>query len=339
MKSLKEKLMNLSMFYKILIANTLIITTGSLVGTWLTQELQNRSAPELIFIFVLVGLILSIFVNFWILKAALQPLAALEETVTAVHRGDLKARAAQTSLGDPVITHFREALNSMLEELSTSHKQLEELSTKVLSVQEEERKRVARELHDETSQALTLLLIELRRLEKADPEERKKKTDELWNYTSQILDGVHRLTLELRPIDLDELGLIPALRTYTKSYAGKFNLDIDFQTSGLKGRLPGNMEVAFYRIVQEALTNVVKHSGAASVRILIKNEDGLITVVIKDDGSGFDMGEVNKSEGRGLGLFGMRERMVTIGGELNIDTLPGRGTEIVAQSRLRGENG
>ncbi len=339
MKSLKEKLMNLSMFYKILIANTLIITTGAVGGTWLTQELHNRSAPQLIFIFVLLGLILSVLVNFWILKAALQPLATLQETMTAVYRGDLMARATRTPLGDPVITRFRNTLNSMLEELSLNHKRLEELSTKVLSVQEEERKRVARELHDETSQALTLLMIELRMLEKTDTGERKKKIADLWTYTSQILDGVHRLTMELRPIDLDELGLIPALRTYTKAYTEKFNIDIHFQVTGFKGRLPGNMEVAFYRIVQEALTNVVKHSGATSVWISIKSEDSLVVVTIKDNGCGFNMDEIMKSKEGGLGLFGMRERMSTIGGELKIYTSPGQGTEIVAKSRMREGDG
>ena len=335
MKNIKEKLMNLSMFYKILIANTLIIAVGAVGGTWLIQELHNRSAPLLIVIFILMGIILSISVNFLIIKAALRPLAALQETVAAVYRGDLTARAARTPLGDPVITRFRDALNSMLEELSSSYKRLEELSTKVLSVQEEERKRVARELHDETSQALTLLMIELRMLEKADPEDRKKKIADLWAYTSQILDEVNRLILELRPSDLDELGLIPALRTYIKAYIEKYNIDIHFQVTGLKGRLPGNMEVAFYRIVQEALTNVVKHSGATSVWISIKSEDSLVVVTIKDNGCGFNMDEIMKSEERGLGLFGMRERMSTIGGELKIHTTPGQGTEIVAKSLIR----
>ncbi len=338
-EGLKEKLTNLSIFYKILIANTLIITAGAVGGTWLIQALHNRGAPQFIFVFVLMGLILSILVNFWILKAALRPLTALQETMITVYHGDLTARADRTMLGDPVITHFRDALNSMLEELYSSHLRLEELSTKVLSVQEEERKRVARELHDETSQALTSLMIELRMLEKADEGDRKKKIEDLWTYTSQILDGVHRLTMELRPIDLDELGLIPALRTYTKAYAEKFNLEIHFQVTGLNERLADNMEVTFYRIVQEALTNVVKHSGAASVWISIKSEDGMVMVTIKDNGSGFDMDEVVKSEEQGLGLFGMEERMSTIGGELKISTTPGQGTEIVAQSPVRTHDG
>ncbi len=340
MKRLKEKLLNLSMFYKILIANTLIIVVGSVIGTWLTRELSQRSAPEdLIYIFVLMGIILSILINFLIIKAALQPLANLQKTVEAVYHGDLMARPARTPLGDPIITRLREALNSMLEEISSSHKRLEEFSSRILSAQEEERKRVARELHDETSQALTVLMIELQMLEKTDPEDRKKKITDLWAYTSQILDGVHRLTLELRPSNLDELGLIPALRSYTNEYIKKFNINIDFQVSGFRGRLPSNMEVALYRVVQEALTNVVKHSGATSVLVSMRREDGLVIVTIKDNGHGFNMDEVMKSKERGLGLFGMRERMSTVGGELAINTTPDQGTEVVAKSFLRESDG
>jgi two-component system sensor histidine kinase UhpB len=339
MKSLKEKLMNLSIFYKILIANTLIIVVGAVVGTWLTQELHNRSAPQLIAIFVLMGIILSIAVNFLILKAALKPLTTLQETVEAVYRGDLMARAARTPPGDPIITRLRDALNSMLEELSSSHKRLEELSTRVLGAQEEERKRVARELHDQTSQALTLLLIELKMLGKGKPEDREKKVADLRAYTSQILDGVRRLILELRPSGLDDLGLIPALRTYINEYTEKFNIDVDFQVTGFRGRPPSNVEVALYRVVQEALTNVAKHSVATSVRISMGCEDGWVVVTIRDNGQGFNMDEIMKLKERGLGIFGMRERMSTVGGGLEINTTPGQGTEVVAKSPLGESDG
>ncbi len=104
---------------------------------------------------------------------------------------------------------------------------------------------------------------------------------------------------------------------------------------GFKGRLPSNIEVALYRVVQEALTNVIKHSKATSVLVSMRREDGLLIVTIKDNGRGFNMDEVLKSKERGLGLFGMRERMSTIGGELEINTTPDQGTEVVAKSLLR----
>ncbi len=339
MKSLKERLLNLSIFYKILIANSLIIIVGAVLGTWLTQELHLRSAPQLIVIFVLMGIILVIAVNFLILKAALLPLTTLQETVDAVYHGNLMARALKTPVGDPTINRLRDTLNSMLEELSASHKRLEELSTRVLSAQEEERRRVALELHDETSQALTSLMIELKMLEKGLPEEKKREVAELRAYTSQVLDGVRRLALELRPSDLDVLGLVPALRSYLNEYANKFNINVDFQVTNLRGRLPANAEIALYRVAQEALTNVAKHSGATLAWLSIRREHDSIVVSIKDNGQGFNLDKTMKTNERGLGLFGMKERMSIVGGGLEINTTPGQGTEVVAKFPLKESDG
>lgn len=340
MRNVGHRVMRLSIFYKILVANTVIMVAGAVGGTWLTGQLVVRSFPdELIVIFVLLGLVLTISVNFLILKAALRPLANLQKTVEAVRRGNITARVEEAVLGDPLVTHLGDALNSMLDELSDSRNRLEVLSGKVLGAQEDERKRVARELHDETSQALTSLMIEMKMLEKLDPEERRKKIADLWDYTSQILDGVHRLTRELRPRDLDELGLVPALRSYIKESAKRFDIGIDLEVTGLRGRLPDNVEVALYRVVQEALTNAAKHSEAGSVRVAIRREDDLVVVAIKDDGRGFDLGEVKNLKEQGLGLFGMRERMSIVGGELEISSSPGQGTEVVARIPWKENDG
>ena len=336
MNNIKVRLLNLSIFNKILIANSLIIVAGAVGGTFLTRVLPQRSSPELIVIFALVGIILSILVNFFILKAALSPLVNLRDTMDEVYRGNLQARAARPPLGDPTVNRLSEVLNSMLEELSTSQKQLKEISARVLTAQEEERKRVARELHDETSQALTSLMIELKMLESEDEKDRKVRMDNLRAYISQILDDVRRLALELRPSALDELGLVPALRAYIKEYTGKFHIDVELQVAGLKERLADHVEVALYRVVQEALTNVAKHSGATSVSISMSRDDGSAVLTIKDNGRGFAVTEVMKSKERGLGLFGMRERMSTIGGELEINSARGRGTKLVAKLALEG---
>jgi len=338
MKTLRERLLNLSIFYKVLIANSLIIVIGAVAGTWLTRVLSQRSSPELIAIFALVGIILSVAVNYLILRAALSPLFILKGTMDKVYSGNLQARAARAPIGDPTINRLSDTLNSMLDELYVSHKRLEELSTRVLTAQEEERRRVARELHDETSQALASLMIGLTMLEKVGEEDREKRVAELREYVSQILDGVRRLALELRPSTLDELGLIPALRAYIKEYRNKFHIDVDFHVTGLRGRLADHVEVALYRVVQESLTNVARHSGATLVTIAIGREHGLVMVAIKDNGRGFDVNEVMKSKERGLGLFGMSERMSIIGGKLEINADSGQGTNIVAKYPLRGNS-
>ncbi len=336
MNNFKDRLLNLSIFNKILIANSLIIVAGAVGGTFLTRVLPQRSPPELIVIFIVVGVILSISVNFLILKAALSPLVNLRDTMDEVYRGNLQARAARAPLGDPTVNRLSEVLNSMLEELSASQKQLKEISGRVLTAQEEERKRVARELHDETSQALTSLMIELKMLENGDEEDRGARMEQLRAHILQILDDVRRLALELRPSALDELGLVPALRAYIKEYTGKFHIKVELQVAGLKERLADHIEVALYRVVQEALTNVAKHSGATSVNISMSRDDGSAVLTIKDNGRGFAVTEVMKSKERGLGLFGMKERMSTIGGDLEINSAPGRGTKLVAKLTLEG---
>lgn len=336
MNNFKDRLLNLSIFNKILIANSLIIVAGAVGGTFLTRVLPQRSPPELIVIFIVVGVILSISVNFLILKAALSPLVNLRDTMDEVYRGNLQARAARAPLGDPTVNRLSEVLNSMLEELSASQKQLKEISVRVLTAQEEERKRVARELHDETSQALTSLMIELKMLENGDEEDRGARMEQLRAHILQILDDVRRLALELRPSALDELGLVPALRAYIKEYTGKFHIKVELRVAGLKERLADHIEVALYRVVQEALTNVAKHSGATSVNISMSRDDGSAVLTIKDNGRGFAVTEVMKSKERGLGLFGMKERMSTIGGDLEINSAPGRGTKLVAKLTLEG---
>ncbi|MEE8472791.1 MAG: sensor histidine kinase [Dehalococcoidia bacterium] len=336
MNNFKDRLLNLSIFNKILIANSLIIVAGAVGGTFLTRVLPQRSPPELIVIFIVVGVILSISVNFLILKAALSPLVNLRDTMDEVYRGNLQARAARAPLGDPTVNRLSEVLNSMLEELSASQKQLKEISGRVLTAQEEERKRVARELHDDTSQALTSLMIELKMLENGDEEDRGARMEQLRAHILQILDDVRRLALELRPSALDELGLVPALRAYIKEYTGKFHIKVELRVAGLKERLADHIEVALYRVVQEALTNVAKHSGATSVNISMSRDDGSAVLTIKDNGRGFAVTEMMKSKERGLGLFGMKERMSTIGGDLEINSAPGRGTKLVAKLTLEG---
>src|SRR5262245_53169871 len=198
---------------------------------------------------------------------------------------------------------------------------------RVVAAQELERRRLARELHDETGQALTSVLLGLKAIEEASsPEETRAAGAELRALVVQTLQDVRRLAVELRPRALDDFGLVPALERLTGSLAEHTGIAIDFESSLADERLPSELETALYRIVQESLTNIVKHARATRTSVLVARREGVVAVVIEDDGAGFDPGR----PAEGLGLLGMRERAELVGGTLTIESREGGGTTILA---------
>jgi signal transduction histidine kinase len=227
-------------------------------------------------------------------------------------------------------------LDRVLAEARTYHGRLQQLSSQVLTAHEGERKRIARELHDDTGQALTSILVRLRLLEKTVADEGvRRNVEELRELTGNALDSVRRMAVDLRPSALDDLGLVPALHSYAEKYSTAWPIKVTFSAEGLKKRLPPNVELVLYRIVQEALTNVAKHSGASAVEINLRRHSNTVTVTVYDDGKGFDIREVTRTDGSGLGLFGMRERLALVGGAIDIESAPGRGTTIIARVPLQ----
>jgi len=168
--------------------------------------------------------------------------------------------------------------------------------------------------------------------------EAKAQAGELLELTHQAMDGVHRLAMELRPKTLDDLGLVSALRWYAHEWARSLNLSIDFQAQGIKDRLPPAIEIVLYRVLQEALTNVAKHAQARRVRIRLEQAGDRIRASVEDDGQGFDVHALLHSgdRARGLGLFGMQERMSLVGGSFAIESAPGRGTIVRVEAPLEG---
>ncbi len=207
-----------------------------------------------------------------------------------------------------------------------------------ISTQEAERKRIARELHDRIGQSLTSLMIKLRVLEAQASEEIQEKFTDLKQLAAQTLDEVHNLALELRPSSLDGLGLITALRQYADEYSDKVGIKAEFQAIGFDGRrLQPETEIALYRIIQEALTNVAKHSEATRVSILIEIRDSSILAIVEDNGKGFGVQKVLSSRtGDGnLGLYGMKERAALIDGVLTIESTPGVSTTVFVEVPLK----
>ncbi|HSL64609.1 MAG TPA: GAF domain-containing sensor histidine kinase [Gaiellaceae bacterium] len=206
---------------------------------------------------------------------------------------------------------------------------------RVVEAQELERKRLARELHDETGQALTSILLGLRSLEEADPQRVREATAEMRELVVSTLQDVRRLAIELRPKALDDFGLVPALERLIETFRGQTGITVELE-SRLRGvRLPPEAETAVYRIVQEALTNVVKHARARNVSVLLTNKDTSVVAVVEDDGEGFQADEVVETTTGGLGLVGMRERIALVGGRLAIESSRGAGTTLVVEVPVR----
>ncbi len=246
-----------------------------------------------------------------------------------------------TSLLMTVCNHLGIAIENryLWEELQ--HKEIvrRHLLDKVITAQEEERRRISRELHDETGQSLTSLLVQLKLLERQpDMESMRRHAQELRELTARTLDEVRRLSLDLRPAALDDLGLVPALEWYINEYARKFTIQASFNAQGMDDiRLPREAEVVLYRVVQESLSNVVRHAKATSVHVDIQRDKDTVQVRIKDNGYGFNIEETLKSPNRGLGLRGMQERMALIGGTLQLLSTPNEGTEVCIEAVIRPE--
>jgi signal transduction histidine kinase len=201
---------------------------------------------------------------------------------------------------------------------------------RVVSAQELERKRLARELHDETGQALTSMLLGLKTMEEAKSEaDVRAAAAALRELVVGTLQDVRRLAVELRPKALDDFGLQAALERLSETFAEQTGIALEVEAR-LAGRLPSEVETALYRIVQEALTNVVKHAHAQRVSIVLMRKDGSVAALIEDDGRGIEPG----SDGGGLGLVGMRERVSLLGGRLTVESAAERGTSVVAEIPL-----
>jgi signal transduction histidine kinase len=204
---------------------------------------------------------------------------------------------------------------------------------RVVTAQELERRRLARELHDETGQALTSILLGLRGLEDVhDAEALKAAVTEVRELVRSTLQDVRRLAVELRPTALDDFGLVAALERLTDNFAEQTGMAVEFfpNLQG-DGRFPPEVETALYRLVQESLTNIIKHARATSVSIVLTQTAESVSVIVEDDGVGF---EPYRATGDGIGLLGMRERVGLFGGRVVVESRPGAGTTVVAEVPL-----
>lgn len=334
--SLLRRLANVSIFYKILIANSLIVVAGAIAGTTLTLQLSDNvdSMLEFVLLFALVGTLVSVIVNWLVLRATFQPLDELERTVDEVRQGNFSVRASKPDFGDPNIDALSQTMNGMLDTVERYRAQLHSLSMQVVNAQEEERKRIARELHDDTAQVLTAQLLRLKTIEAVGQKLDPADLGQLIDMTAEALEDVRHMAHELRPPSIDDLGLHASVESLAAQFRERFSIPIDYRLEGSKRRFPAGIEIAAYRIIQEALTNVAKHSNATSATVVVGSDDEAVWATVEDHGDGFDPDSIDRNDGSGLGLFGMQERSALFNGKLKIDSMPGRGTSVTVRIPL-----
>lgn len=349
--ALRRLLLRTPLFYKILFANLAIVTLGAIAGTvvtvWHVRTFPEDLHLQLIVFFAAAGLAISFAVNGWVLRKALDPLDRLQGAVDAVRGGSGKVRVALSDNSDDRFDRLADTFNQMLDQLERDAVEMQQLSRQILQAHEDERYRLARELHDEAAQALTSLLVHLRLLERSrEPAEAQKRVQELRELTARALEDVRTVALDLRPTILDDLGLGAALEWRVDEMNKHGEMSATAAISGMESRLPPDVALALYRVAQEALSNAARHAQAAHVAVTLSGSPLQVTLEICDDGVGFDPNaaaadnqernaEHNRSRHRGLGLLGMRERMRMIDGELTINSTQGKGTRIVAHAPLR----
>ncbi len=334
--------LTLPILHKVLIANATIVVVGAFVGTTVTwnfsRDQDPMALPSLIFGFVVIGFPISVVVNYVVLRAAFRPVEILQRTATAVRLGDMSARTEPTTFSDPQIRHLSETFNATLDEVARDRREIQSLASQVIHAQEEERKRLARELHDETAQLLFAQLLTITTVRATASGATLRLTKELERMTVQSLESVRRLALELRPPALDDLGLFDALAELCQRFSEQLGIPVAFEHRGSRSRVPTEVELVVYRVAQEALTNVAKHAEASHVWVQFDRGEAEITISIRDDGKGIDPSVPRRPDetGLGLGLFGMEERVALAGGSFRIWRRGKRGTEIFALIPLLG---
>lgn len=325
-----HRLLYLPIVYKLVVADALLVGAAGAAGIWFSHSPllmpSTRAVHEAILIGGLLTLVaLACAANYLIVTAALSPLASLQRTVEAVRGGNLGARAPDTLVSDPMVELLRSTLNSMLERMARDQARLHSLSDGLIRAQEEERKRVARELHDEVGGITTALLAALQDL--AGDHRPRAEMQRALSLAAEAAGAVRRVAYQMRPSVLDDLGLVPALESFAEDSCRC--CQVEFQVGGLQQRLPRPVELALYRALREALSNVCRHAQAHHVKILLRQTEDQVEARVEDDGIGFDVERVLRTPEAAVGLLGMQERVALLGGTCHLDSQPGIGTRIV----------
>jgi two-component system sensor histidine kinase UhpB len=257
----------------------------------------------------------------------------LQHLIGRVQDGELEIHPSMLQNPDPNINQLASALNTLINELEDRNRQLQALSKRVINAQEEERKRIARNLHDETGQSLTMLIVRLENMLDKLPSgqiEVSKRLITARDLAAQTLQDLRTTVSGLRPTILDDLGLIPALRWYARNHLENAGIAVKLHVPDENPPLHPEQSTALFRIAQEAINNIIRHADATTAAISLVTNQGTICLEVKDNGQGFPVLSGSKTDflPDQLGLIGIRERAELIGGYLEINSAPNQGTSI-----------
>ncbi len=287
------------------------------------------------------GVIVLIVIAIYLSLTVTGPINKLVESARTIADGDLTKRIKVKDKGE--IGHLANSFDIMRVELNKSfrnsdrhRKELQHLSERIVLIQEEERNKLSRELHDQTGQALIALKTNLEVIDKLLPKDAygpRKWLDESKNFLIETIHEIRNISFALKPPMLDELGLVPTIESFSKEFSARTEIIVNVKSNIKDGKLHSNTELSLYRMVQEALTNALKHAEAKTIQINLYHEGPKLVLSIEDDGNGFNIEKMGQDEitEHGIGLLGMRERFASAGADFQVYSAIGKGTKLIAK--------
>lgn len=293
----------------------------------------RAAPPHLAAEILIASLVVTLLLNGLLVYWALVPLRRMEETADRVAHGDLAARVRPSLLADRDIARIARTFNGVLDHLLADRVRLRQLAAQVIRAGDEERSRIGRELHDSAAQSLGAvdLMLGAAAQGAGDPAQ-AERLRQIQKIAQDTLSEVRVLSHHVYPRVLDDLGLVAALEWLARSTREQTGILAHTEAS-VGGEIPRPVAAALYRVAQEGVRNVTKHSGAKRLTLRLNREGPKLVLVVEDDGRGFDP-ELAMGTTSGLGLFTMRERTALVDGELKIESAPGAGVRLVARVPL-----
>lgn len=312
----------------------LMIGAAAAVAVFALHRAGEERWAQLLMILA-AALALSLAASFALVRIALRPLLDLEAAADRVWRGDFSARVQSSLLADRDMSRVGSTFNLLLDSIERDRARMRRLASQVIAAQDEERARVARELHDSVAQTLAALVLQLSAAQRnnQDPE-LSEQLELVRSIAGEALEEVRLLSHTVHPRVLEDLGLPAALEWLARQTREAEGLAIDVRVSAVPDSLPPVSAAALYRVAQEALRNAARHARARHIQLVLEpTEGGMLRLDLSDDGIGFDVAGAEERR-PGMGLFSMRERVALVDGDMKIDSRPGAGTRVRAQVPL-----